>query len=285
MKNRKIPYGYEMQNGQIVINDFEAKIVKYIFDSYLAGSNLNIIAESLAKRQIEFLPGEYGWNKSRIKRMIEDKRYTGDEAYPAIINESIYYAVNAEKENRRNYTEPTVNGNNKPIIDKAVCSKCGKKIYHKTDNTKKNKEVWYCKTDMCRSGIPMTISVLEKKITSILNILIDNPERAENTESEINTEPSLEIKRIENEIARQLDSLDFDKDNLQSMILQCAAEKYNDDKSARHITDRLKADFEKSSSLSDFSIELFCRTVSAVIIEDSKNIQIKLKNGKIIRKE
>ena len=31
----------------------------------------------------------------------------------------------------------------------------------------------------------MTISVLEKKITSILNILIDNPERAENTESEI----------------------------------------------------------------------------------------------------
>lgn len=109
--------------------------------------------------------------------------------------------------------------------------------------------------------------------------------KTQNLRSEINTEPSLEIKRIENEIARQLDSLDFDKDNLQSMILQCAAEKYNDDKSAQHITDRLKADFEKSSSLSDFSIELFCRTVSAVIIEDSKNIQIKLKNGKIIRKE
>lgn len=124
----------------------------------------------------------------------------------------------------------------------------------------------------------MTISVLVKKITSILNILIDNPERAENTESEINTELSLEITRIENEIARQLDSLDFDKNKLHSMILQCAAEKYNDDKSARHITDRLKADFEKSSSLSE---ELFVRTESAVIIEDSTNIQIKLKTDKI----
>ena len=129
--------------------------------------------------------------------------------------------------------------------------------------------------------IPMTISVLVKKITSILNILIDNPERAENTESEINTELSLEITRIENEIARQFDSLDFDKDKLQSMILQCAAKKYKDEKSSRHITDRLKADFEKSSSLSDFSIELFVRTVSTVIIEDSTNIQIKLKTGKI----
>ena len=136
MKNRRFPYGYEMKNGEIVINDFEAKIVKYIFNSYLAGSNLKIIAESLAKRQIEFRPGEYGWNKNRIKRMIEDKRYTGDETYPAIINEGIYYAVNAEKENRRNYTEPTVNGDNKPIIDKAVCSKCGKKFIIKPTTRK-----------------------------------------------------------------------------------------------------------------------------------------------------
>lgn len=35
---------------------------------------------------------------------------------------------------------------------------------------------------------------------------------------------------------------------------------------ARHITDRLKADFEKSSPLSTFSMELFEKTVSALII-------------------
>lgn len=136
-----------------------------------------------------------------------------------------------------------------------------------------------------RIGIPLTISALEEKIISILNILINNPEFAENTEPEIHDGMSLEIQRMENEIARQLESLDFDKDKLQSMILQCTAEKYNENKSARHITDRLKADFEKSSLLSDFSMELFERTVSAVVIYDSRNIRLKLKNGKITGKE
>ncbi len=77
MKNRRFPYGYEMQNGVIVIHLKEANIVKQIFNQYLNGENLKNIAERLTENQIEFLPGEYYWNKSRIKRMIEDKRYIG----------------------------------------------------------------------------------------------------------------------------------------------------------------------------------------------------------------
>lgn len=131
----------------------------------------------------------------------------------------------------------------------------------------------------------MTVAELEREITEILNLLISNPEFAEYEETDIQAEPSLEIIRMENEIERQLESIDFDKNKIQNMILQCAAKKYDAYKGVRHITDRLKADFEKSSPLSVFNKELFDRTVSAITIDKDKKVCLKLKNNKIIRKE
>ena len=77
MKNRRFPYGYEMQKGEIQICKEEKNILAEIFDSYINGSNLKEIADSLTYRKVEYLSDEYGWNKSRIKRIIEDRRYLG----------------------------------------------------------------------------------------------------------------------------------------------------------------------------------------------------------------
>lgn len=165
------------------------------------------------------------------------------------------------------------------------CGKCGGKLFHKTDNTRKHSETWYCKSNDCTTGIPMSIAELEIEIISILNQLIDDPFLAEQTEPEMTIEPSLELQRIENELERKLESLDFDKNNIQYLILQCAAKKYNEHKSSQHIMDRMKADFEKSSLLSNFNMELFDRTVSAVIMDSNKAVSLKLKNNKIIGRE
>ena len=74
MKNRRFPYGYEMRDGEIVICQTEAEIVRTIFRDYVDGKGLKDIAEKLTALKVEYLPGESNWNKSRIKRMIEDKR-------------------------------------------------------------------------------------------------------------------------------------------------------------------------------------------------------------------
>ena len=285
MKNRRFPYGYEMHNGQIVICRAEAETVKHIFSQYLAGSNLKEIAEELTGRRVEYLPGEYGWNKSRIKRMIEDSRYVGDDTYPPIIDEVTFRKANSEKDSRRSYTVPTVTAENKQLVSMAICGERGGRLFHRTDNTQKYPETWYCQSESCKYGIPISIAELEKEITTIFNRLIADPALAEHTEPENSSEPTLEIGRMENEIERKLEALDFDKTELQDMILQCAAKKYDEHKGARHITDRLKADFEQSSPLSSYSPELFDRTVSAVIIDSKKTVSLKLKNNTIIGKE
>ncbi len=283
MKNRRFPYGYEMQNGVIIISAKEADTVKRIFREYLNGDNLKIIAERLTEKQVEFLPGEYGWNKNRIKRMIEDKRYIGDNSYPAIVDEDVFKRANAEKNNRRTNAEPIITTEKKILVHKVQCANCENKLFHNTNSKLKNSELWYCKNKDCKFSVYMTVAELEHEITEILNLLISTPKFTEYEETDIQTEPSLEIIRMENEIERQLESIDFDKNEIQNMILQCATKKYDAYKGVRHITDRLKADFEQSSLLSAFNAELFDRTVTAITIDKDKKVCLKLKNNKIIR--
>lgn len=285
MKNRRFPYGYEMQNGLIVICLKEADTVKQIFSQYLNGKNLKNIAERLTENQIEFLPGEYGWNKSRIKRMIEDERYIGDDTYSAIIDKDIFKKANFEKNSRRTNISPVVTAEKKLLTHKVICADCRRRLLHNTDSRLKNSEKWFCKNEDCKFSVYMTVAELEHEITEILNLLISTPKFTEYEETDIQAEPSLEIIRMENEIERQFESIDFDKNEIQNMILQCATKKYDAYKGVRHITDRLKADFEQSSPLSAFNTRLFDRTVSAITIDKDKKVCLKLKNNKIIRKE
>lgn len=274
-----------MQNGVIVICLKEADTVKQIFSQYLNGENLKNIAERLTENQIEFLPGEYNWNKSRIKRMIEDKRYIGGDNYPAIIDEDTFKKANAEKDHRKRNINPVITAEKKLLTNKVICSNCGRRLFHNTDSRLKNSEKWFCKNEDCQFSVYMTVAELEQRITEVLNLLISNYNFTEYEETDISAEPSLEICKMENEIERLLESIDFDKTEIQNMILQCAAKKYDEYKSVQHITERLKADFEKSSLLSAFNMELFDRTVFAVIINNDKKVSLKLKNNKIVSRE
>ena len=75
------------------------------------------------------------------------------------------------------------------------------------------------------------------------------------------------------------------KETIQNLILQCASKRYEKEKSQKHITDRLKADFEKSSPLSVFDAEFFSKTVTAVLLTKNGAVSLLLKNGNIIGKE
>lgn len=284
MKNRRFPYGYEMQNGKIQICKAEFTILTKIFDRYINGNNLKRIADWLTSKHIEYLPDECSWNKSRVKRIIEDKRYLGNDKYPPVISEEKFNKANSIKQSRRTTKNYVVTAENKPIVYLAKCAQCGSPLYHTTDTRHSESESWRCKTDECRLNVKMSIVELQKHIIDLLNEVIANPSMIEYIKSE-NKESSIEIMRIENEIDRLFEQIDYDKDKIQNLILECAAKKYDYDKSTRHITDRLKADFEKSSPLSDFSMELFENTVSAVLIDKNGSVSIELKNGNIIGKE
>ena len=93
MKNRTLPYGYRCDNGIIVLHPQESEIVKRICKAYLDGQSLLTIATWLNEEQIEYMPEVIGWNKARLKRIIEDERYLGKEPYPMILDEETHTAL------------------------------------------------------------------------------------------------------------------------------------------------------------------------------------------------
>lgn len=282
MKNRKIPFGYEMQKGKIQISSYESEILQQIFRDYIAGKNLKELAELLTEQQVEYLPGMNAWNKNRIKRILEDKRYTGDDKYPMIINNQIFIQANIIKAERRTNENCIVNAKNKLIIYTVKRACCGGTMIHKVDRRSKCVEQRLCDNTDCRTRINMTIEKLKSAITALMNMCINDPSITDKDEDE--QELSAEIRLMENEIDRMTEQSDIDKSEIQNRILECAAKKYEQIKSKAHITQRLKAEFERSSLLSDFYIDLFEKTVSAIRMNIDGQISIVLKNGKIIGK-
>ena len=85
MKNRTLPYGYCCENGEIVLQPQESKILARIYKEYASGESLANIAKRLNSEEVEYIAGVIAWNKGRLKRLFEDKRYLGTEKYPSII--------------------------------------------------------------------------------------------------------------------------------------------------------------------------------------------------------
>lgn len=77
MKNRTLPYGYCCKDGVIVIEPQESKVLKRIFAAYLDGSSMLTIAEQLNREKIEYRDGVTGWNKGRLKHLIDNTKYLG----------------------------------------------------------------------------------------------------------------------------------------------------------------------------------------------------------------
>ena len=81
------PYGYRIENGKAVIDKKAAEQIKTLFQSYLTGDSLAMAAK---KADIKLFHAEIG-------RMLQNKRYLGDEYYPAIIDPDIFAAAEAER--------------------------------------------------------------------------------------------------------------------------------------------------------------------------------------------
>ena len=76
-------------------------------------------------------------------------------------------------------------------------------------------------------------------ITVLLNRVIVNPELVQI--SLIDGSMSVQTLKAENEIARILDTLDYDKNALRKKMIECVSLKYADINSAPYIAHRLKA--------------------------------------------
>lgn len=71
-------YGYEVSaDGELVINEKEAEVVRWIFEQYAGGKSLGKIADGLARQGIPSPTGKHKWNREAIDRLLANEKYTG----------------------------------------------------------------------------------------------------------------------------------------------------------------------------------------------------------------
>ena len=275
MRNRTIPFGYYYQNGVLAVHPQEGQTVQAVFAAYLSGEPLSKIAARLTAKLVEYLPGCCQWNKARVKRILDNAKYTGEGDFPQLITEKQFQMAHQKKESANTNRQP-VDEDVKLFKGLAHCHHCGGTLVRRMDSRMAHPVTWKC--PQCGYFLPLPDEEFKQRVFQLQQRLVDKPLLAEKEEETIPV-ASMEARRLTNVIFRKLDSGDFSEDELVNLALQCAAKNYEAISSARHITNRLTATLLHAGPLSAFDRELFQRTVSEIHLTRKGEILLKLQNG------
>ena len=275
-KNRRIPFGYEMKNGEIVTHPKEVYAVSRIFAEYLNGKSLLAISKEMQTENITYHVGEDSkWNKNMIKRILENEKYLGDDKYPQIISNDIFHRVNNKKAKKANNL-CIVPDELKDIRDMTICAECRKRLFREQNGT------WNCKTYRC-SGFEFiaTDQMIISAVLNMLNSAIANPSLLY-AEGEISVYmPNSEVIKQKNEISRLMDSPDIDYDRIKTAIMALAELQYEcctyDDVPQK--TALLKETFANMKQLNDLDIEFLKKCANHITVSHNATIGLELING------
>lgn len=170
------PYGYNAVNGELVINEQQAEIVRLIFSEALSGKGTHKIAKELNAKGLK---GKNGgrWTSSTIRGMIGNEKYIGDaifqktysdsqfnrhkndgekeqylirEHHEAIISHDDFEAAQMVTEQRgkekglEKYNKKYLN--RYPFSGKIICSQCGGTFKRRTHSSGSKYIAWCCST-------------------------------------------------------------------------------------------------------------------------------------------
>lgn len=281
MKQRKTPFGYIIKNGIVTVDKTEADIVREIAKQYLGGSSLKTIAGGLTLRTIEYMPGKSDWNKSRIRRMIDDTRYIGNNGYPPILTEQEYSAMQAFKSQKNTQKNIDHSDNIFKLNAPVVCANCGGRMQRHIDNRRKTITRWRCTE--CKTSVNISDEDMLGGITELLNEVIADPESIQIPKSDY--EESQEIKRLNAEISKELNTVGFDKEAIKQKMLTCVSEKYMSLGTEEVTAQSLKDIFKDTPPLTAYDSDLTDQAVSGIQLKENGTISLVLINGQRIGKE
>ena len=281
MKQRKTPFGYIIKNGIVTVDKTEADIVREIAKQYLGGSSLKTIAGGLTLRTIEYMPGKSDWNKSRIRRMIDDTRYIGNNGYPPILTEQEYSAMQAFKSQKNTQKNIDHSDNIFKLNAPVVCANCGGRMQRRIDNRRKTITRWRCTE--CKTSVNISDEDMLGGITELLNEVIADPESIQIPKSDY--EESQEIKRLNAEISKELNTVGFDKEAIKQKMLTCVSEKYMSLGTEEVTAQSLKDIFKDTPPLTAYDSDLTDQAVSEIQLKGNGTISLVLINGQRIGKE
>lgn len=258
MTNRKNLYGYHIENGVLAVVSQEAKTVERIATLYLAGASYQAVADTLNYEGVPYSADAPLWNKHKVKRLLENPRYTGANGYPAILDEDTFQTVHEQIQAK------TVGYTFKEkrlalmLKDYLRCG-CGG-AFHRLAGANRRKDTLYLKCDVCGTSI----TILDDELLSAVSrqmAVHEHPAEQPYT-------PSSEVIRLTNAINRGLEHPDT-PENVVSLILKGI--------SARYACCPAPTEYENNNRPTEVDLKRFRQAVSHITITGKKNITVHFK--------
>ena len=190
------PYGYKLENGEYVIIQEQAEIVRYIFNSFLSGKGKMEIAKALSAMNAPKRFGYTQWHISTINCILNNTRYMGDAIFqksfsidefpfrrqinkgqkpmyyventnPPIISPDVFAAAQRLQEQKKN-NNPGI-GDPRPLTQKIICS-CGRFYRYKQTNGISN---WECRGHNLNSQNCPVPAIRESFIHDAFTLLVN----------------------------------------------------------------------------------------------------------------
>ena len=217
MTNRKILYGYQIQYGELVIVSQESEIVQRVATLYLNGLSYQKISDTLNHNGIMFSAEAPLWNKHKVKRLLENPRYTGADGYPAILDQNDFNTIQGIIQEKTSHYTRTEKRPVRQLKKYLLCSGCGGRLLGMGGKGQRQ-DTLYLRCEHC--GMLVTLPDAD---------LMDQVSRQmaeHDTPTKDTYIPSADTVRLTNAINRGLEHPDKPED-IVSLILQGVSARYD----------------------------------------------------------
>lgn len=241
MKNRRLPFGYRMEMGRLTLHTQEAEVVCWLFRQYCEGAAYSGLVDRLNQQPVPYDEGKT-WNKNMVARMLEDRRYIGENGYPAIISAE---AFDAAQEIRDAKTTPVKRTEEEKILRQLSGQRRTKRM--------------------------------EAQALAILNALIDSP-----AQIQCPPHSQTDDAALTSELDGVLAELPIDEERAKALIFQTAAAKYRAIGSGEYETRRLRRTAEQADRMDTLDAGILRSMVEAIESNQGEIVKLRLKNGQVI---
>ena len=204
-------YDYDKEKKKLIINEEEAKIVKYIFNRYTSGIGCFVLARELTEKGYKTKIGNTTWSDSSVRGIIKNEKYVGDilmgktftldpiskrrldnfgeeEKYyiknnhePIISREQFNKAKEILEKRSKNHNQGRMKKHSLKYAFSSImkCAYCGGNITRRRlhSGTDKQKDVWFCTTAIrkgkksCPECKAVEEKIIENAFVKAFNIL------------------------------------------------------------------------------------------------------------------
>ena len=246
MGKRKIPFGYRIVNGEVSTHSQEATCVQTIFRLYRGGASFGDLVDIMKNQGIPY-DGNKLWNKNMIARILEDERYTGLDAYPAIIPKEEFRAVVELRETKKN----------PPVTSK--------------------QQIWLRK--ICDAAVNDDI---ERQVLYLMYQLIVHPEHLSSLTASPNrdkADPTMHRK-----LAETLAYQPIQEEIARSLAAKIAETEYAAISNCEYETERMRQTLLRTEQMKTLDISVSSKIIKKVLVSGKGEVRLQLKNDQIIER-